>query len=94
VVRIFLESGYGLFQGGTEIPPDMYVLLGDAKRSNAAGSKEVWLFLAMPCPLDTRGIVATEIFAKGFDSHGRIVATKSLPYQGASAIYEALYGNS
>jgi hypothetical protein len=29
---------------GTGITPDEYVPLGNAKRKNAAGSKEIWLF--------------------------------------------------
>ena len=76
---------------GTEITPDEYVLLGDAKRSNAAGHKEMWVFPIPPCETDTR-LLATEIFAKGFRANGDAVGIKSLPYSGASAVYEALCG--
>jgi hypothetical protein len=74
---------------GTEITPDEYARLGDAKRSNAAGPKELWLFPIPPCPT---GISATGIFAKGFDAQGIPIGTKSLPYNGASELYDALCG--
>jgi hypothetical protein len=76
---------------GTGITPDEYVPLGNAKRKNAAGSKEIWLFPIPPCATDTR-LLATEIFAKGFDAKGTVVGTQSLSYTGASAVHEALCG--
>jgi len=77
---------------GTEITPDTYVLLGNAKRSNAAGPNETWVFRIPPCnPMDTR-LLATEILAKGFDAKGTVIGTKSLLYRGASAVHEALCG--
>jgi len=78
---------------GTGITPDMAVVVGSATRSSKAGSKEVWLFSLEPCSLDEKGISATEVFVKAFDRHGKVVATKSLPYQGASEVYEGLCGN-
>src|SRR6266852_5666274 len=76
---------------GTGITPVEYVPLGNAKRRNAAGSKEIWLFPIPPCATDTR-LLAAEIFAKGFDAEGTVVGTQSLSYTGASAVHEALCG--
>ncbi len=76
---------------GTGITPDEYVLLGTAKRRNAAGSKEIWLFPIPPCATDTR-LLATEVFANGFDAKGTLIGKKSLPYAGASAVHDALCG--
>jgi hypothetical protein len=73
---------------GTGITPDMAGVVGSATRSSKAGSKEVWLFSVEPCPLDEKGISATEVFVKAYDSHGKVVATKSLPYRGASDVHE------
>ena len=77
---------------GTGMTPDMSVVVGSATRSNA-GPKEVWLFSLEPCPLDAKGINATQVFVKAYDSHGKVVDTKSLPYQGATEVYEGLCGN-
>ena len=76
---------------GTGITPDEYVLLGTAKRTNTAGSQEIWVFPIPPCKSDTR-LLATEVFAKGFSANGDAIGTKSLPYSGASAVDEALCG--
>jgi len=76
---------------GTDIKPEQYVLLGKAKRSTPAGPKETWLFRIPSCANDTR-LVATEIFAKGFDDFGTEIGRKSLPVTGASAVHEALCG--
>jgi len=78
---------------GTGITPDMAVMVGSATRSSKAGSKEIWLFSLEPCPLDAKAISATEVFVKAYDSRGKVVATKSLPYQGASDVHEGLCGN-
>ena len=72
---------------GTGITQDEYALVGNAKRSNAAGRKEIWLFpIACTSPL----IPSTEVFAKGFDANGNEVGRKSLRYSGASEIADAL----
>ncbi len=76
---------------GTGITPDEYVVLGNAKRTSAAGPKEIWLFPIPPCATETR-LLATEIFAKAFDEEGTVIGTKSLPHNGASAVHEALCG--
>jgi hypothetical protein len=76
---------------GTGITPDEYVLIGNAKRKNAEGSNEIWLFPIPSCATDTR-LTATEIFAKGFDAKGTLIGKKSLRYVGASAVHEALCG--
>jgi hypothetical protein len=76
---------------GTGIAPSEYVLLGNAKRKNAAGAKEIWLFQIPPCARETR-LVATEVFANGFGADGTLIGKKSLPYVGASAVHDALCG--
>src|SRR5256885_11540027 len=45
---------------GTGITPDEYTLLGTAKRRNAAGQNEFWVF-----PIPSEPISATELFATG-----------------------------
>ncbi len=76
---------------GTGVSPDQYVLLGNAKRRNAEGSNEIWLFPIPSCATDTR-LTASEIFAKGFDTKETLIGKKSLPYVGASAVHHALCG--
>ena len=64
-------------------------LVGNAKRSNSAGQKEIWLFpIACESPL----IPSTEVFVKAFDAKGNQVGRRSLPYGGASDIAQALCG--
>jgi hypothetical protein len=36
-------------------------------------------------------LLATEIFATASDETDKVIGKKSLPYKGASALYEALY---
>jgi len=73
---------------GTGISPEGG-LVGNAKRSNAAGEKETWLFrIACESPL----IPSTEVFVKAFDMNGDQVGRKALPYSGASDIAQALCG--
>jgi hypothetical protein len=76
---------------GTGITPDEYVLLGNAQRNNAAGAKEIWIFLILPCATDTR-LLATDIFARALNAKGAVIGTKSLSFSGASAVHEALCG--
>jgi hypothetical protein len=73
---------------GTGITPDEYTLLGTAIRRNAAGQNEVWVF-----PIPSGPLSVTDIFAKGFDAEGKLVGAKSLPYQGATQIYDALWAD-
>jgi hypothetical protein len=73
---------------GTGISPEGG-LVGNARRSNAAGQKEIWLFpIACESPL----IPSTEVFVKAFDVKDNQVGRKSLPYSGASDIAQALCG--
>src|SRR6266550_7244715 len=72
---------------GTGITADEYTLVGTAKRQNA-GKHEVWIF-----PISSVPLSVTHIFAKGFDTQGRIVGTKWLRQQGATAISDALWGD-
>lgn len=61
-------------------------LLGTARRITVPGEHERWV-LQIPSDL-----LAVEIFATAFDKAGNVIGKKSLPYKGASAIYDALYG--
>ncbi len=76
---------------GTGVTPAQSVLLGKATRSNVVGPKEIWLFRIPSCATDTR-LQATEIFVQAFDVSGMSVGKKSLPFEGASAVHEALCG--
>ena len=71
---------------GTEILPEGG-LVGNARRNNAAGQNEIWLFrIACESPL----IPSTKVFVKAFDVNGNQVRRMSLPYSGASDIAQAL----
>jgi hypothetical protein len=59
-------------------------LLGLARRKEQ--STTVWTF-----PIPSEPLLAVEVFTKAFDKDGRLLGTKSLPYKGAGAVYEALY---
>ena len=76
---------------GTGITPAEYTLLGKATRTNFAGPRETWQFRIPSCATDT-GLLATEIFVQGFDAFGVNIGKKSLPFQGASAVHQALCG--
>jgi len=73
---------------GTGITEADYSLIGTAQRTNEAGDSEVWTL-----PIPVQQILATNIFARGFDGSGNQVGQISLPYNGASDIYDALYKN-
>jgi|SRR5712691_6179442 len=60
-----------------------------AKRRGVAGKNEVWVF-----PIPPQPVLATNIFATGFDTDGNAVGTKSLRYNGATDLYEGLSGKS
>jgi hypothetical protein len=60
-------------------------LIGTATRATNRGKHERWV-LRIP-----QDLLATEIFATAFDETGKVIGKKSLPYKGASALYEALY---
>lgn len=70
---------------GTGITEKDYTLLGQATRQAAAGGEEVWTF---PIPRTT--ILATEIFAIGYDEQGRKAGKISLPGTGVTALNKAL----
>jgi len=61
--------------------------LGVAKRSGG-GKKETWL---LDIPPD---VLATEVYAVGYDANHKEVARKYLSARGASAIFRALYGDA
>jgi hypothetical protein len=61
-------------------------LVGTANRATGPGEHEKWV-LRIPADL-----LAVEIFATAFDKTGNVIGKKSLPYKGASALYDALYG--
>ena len=75
---------------GTGVTASQYVLLGKATRISFAGMREIWQLRIPPCT-DTR-LQATEIFVQGFDSFGVNIGKKSLPFEGASAVHQALCG--
>jgi len=70
---------------GTGISPDGY-RLGTAKRHNSVGENEIWTF-----PIPSEPLLVTNIFAKAFDRHGRLIGRKDLPLTGVTDIYEALW---
>ena len=74
---------------GTEITPDEYMLLGTGKHFNDAG----WLNESWALPIPSEPISITHVFAKAFDAQGKVVATRFLPYHGASQLHDALWGN-
>jgi len=75
------------FPTGAEITKP--TLAGSAKLSNAAGKEEVWVFpIACAYPL----LPSTEVFIKAYDSEGKVIGKKSLPYRGATEIGNALCG--
>jgi len=61
-------------------------LVGRAIRITAPGEHEKWVLRIPP------DLLSTEILATAFDSAGNEMEKKSLPYKGASVLYEALYG--
>lgn len=61
-------------------------LVGKAIRTTASGKHEKWVLRIPP------DLLSTEIFATVFDGAGNEIGKKSLPYKGATALYEALYG--
>ena len=62
-------------------------LIGTATRVTDPGNHEKWT-LRIP-----RDLLAVKIFAIAFDETGKAVGKRWLPYKGASAVYQALYGN-
>lgn len=76
---------------GTGITPSEFEFLGNAKQTNSRADSQRWVFSIPSCETDTR-LLATEIFAKGFNEKGKNIGTKSLPYFGASAVHDALCG--
>jgi hypothetical protein len=68
---------------GTEITKPAPI--GTATRITGPGKHEKWVLRIPP------GLLAVEIFATAFDEAGNVIGKKSLPYRGASALYEALY---
>ncbi len=77
---------------GTGVTSAQSVQLGKATRSNVVGPKEIWQFRIPSCATETR-LQATEIFVRAFDVSGMSVGKKSLPFEGASAVHEALCGS-
>lgn len=60
--------------------------IGTARRITGPGVHEKWVLRIPP------DLLAVEIFATAFDKAGNIIGKKSLPYTGASALCDALYG--
>lgn len=70
---------------GTGITEKDYQLLGQASKKSETAGQQVWTF-----PIPSKPILATEIFAKGFDAQGREVGRASLPFTGATSLNNAL----
>jgi len=76
-----------LIPAGTGITEEYYSLLGSASLASASGENQVWIF-----PIPENPMLATGIFARGFDLQGNKVGDEFLPYTGATDIYNALWG--
>jgi hypothetical protein len=63
------------------------VALGPPWKTSSSGTRRIWIFRIPEPP-----VLAVEVFARGFDVRGKVVATRALPVKGASAIHELLYG--
>ena len=73
---------------GTNVTADSYQKLGDATlaETSRAGMQE-WTL-----PIPERPLLITELFAQGFDASNASVGRVSAPQTGASALYDALWG--
>jgi hypothetical protein len=73
---------------GTEITAANYFLLGNATLRLATSSPngQIWDFSIPQNP-----VLATEIFARGYDSQGNQIEDESLPISGATDIYNSLW---
>ena len=67
-------------------------LVGEAKLITGSDYHQRWIFPIPGASEHPPAFLAVEIFAKGFDSDGKLVGQKSLPYKGATALNEALFG--
>ncbi|WP_406676891.1 stalk domain-containing protein [Neomoorella carbonis] len=70
---------------GTGITEKDYTLLGPAVKKVETGGEQVWTF---PIPRET--ILATALFARGYDEQGRDVGRVSLPVIGVTELNKAL----
>lgn len=70
---------------GTGITEKDYILLGQASKQSETAGQQVWTF---PIPRET--ILATEIFARGYDEQGREAGRISLPIIGVTDLNKAL----
>ncbi|QGP91306.1 hypothetical protein MGLY_06370 [Neomoorella glycerini] len=70
---------------GTGITEKDYELLGYAGKKSEDNGQQVWTF-----PIPRKTILATEIFAKGYDDRGKEVGKVSLPFIGVTRLNEAL----
>jgi hypothetical protein len=73
---------------GSGVTESNYELLGSATlQSDSDPTAQVWTL-----PIPAAPVLATAIFAKGFDANGAAAANLSLPYNGATEIYDAVWG--
>ncbi|MGI9860458.1 hypothetical protein SDD30_03605 [Moorella naiadis] len=70
---------------GTGITEKDYQLLGQAVKKPETVGQQVWTF-----PIPQKTILATEIFARGYDDQGREVSRVSLPFTGVTELNKAL----
>ena len=74
---------------GTEISETESILLGEAKPSLGGNGDNIW---TLPIPADP--ILATEIYAVGYDKDNNKVDQVSLNLTGTTAIYNALWSEA
>jgi hypothetical protein len=73
---------------GTEIRESDHLTLGTATLLKVEEGTQVWIF-----PIPVEPVLATEIYAVGFDEENKRVGEVSLDQRGATAIHDALWGN-
>jgi len=79
---------------GTEVDPQQYQLLGRAEHTGDTKRIQFWTFPIPPPPTETSGLLAVQIFAKGYDKNGKVIGQKSLPAYGATSLYDALWSQN
>ncbi|MCU0678922.1 MAG: hypothetical protein MUC28_00550 [Planctomycetes bacterium] len=73
---------------GTDVTPDNYQMLGTAILAETTAGEQTWQF-----PIPAEPILASEIFAQGYDRAGLAIGQVSLPFTGTAEIYNELWGS-
>ena len=79
---------------GTDVEPQQYQLLGSARLTSGGNHNQVWKFPIPPKPAGYSEWLAADIFAKGYDSKGKVIGQKSLTADGVTEIANALWGQN